>query len=99
MLVDVDARPLEVPVDRPVRPPSTGGVDIDDPAIRAALADHIAGMERRWLDESIPALGGRTPRQAADDPIANKRPDAPREKDRESTTPIPTASTGARASR
>jgi hypothetical protein len=71
-LVDVDARPLEVPVDRPVRPPSTGGVDIDDPAIRAVLADHIAGMERRWLDESIPALGGRTPRQAADDPIGRE---------------------------
>jgi len=25
-------------------------------------------MERRWLDESVPALGGVTPRQAADDP-------------------------------
>jgi hypothetical protein len=24
--------------------------------------------EERWLDESIPALGGITPRQAADDP-------------------------------
>lgn len=25
-------------------------------------------MERRWLDEHVPALGGITPRQAADDP-------------------------------
>ena len=70
-LVDVDARPFEVPADGPVRPP-TGGVDVNDPAIRAVLADHIAGMERRWLDESIPALGGRTPREAADDPIGRE---------------------------
>ena len=70
-LVDVDARPFEVPADGPARPP-TGGVDINDPAIRAVLADHIAGMERRWLDESIPALGGRTPREAADDPIGRE---------------------------
>jgi Antitoxin Xre/MbcA/ParS C-terminal toxin-binding domain len=45
---------------------------MDDPAIRAALAEHIAGYERRWLDESIPALGGRTPREAADDPIGRE---------------------------
>jgi hypothetical protein len=68
-LVDVDVRPFEPPADGPVRTPGAGGVDIDDPAIRAVLADYIADMERRWLDESIPALGGRTPRQAADDPI------------------------------
>ena len=70
-LVDVDARPFEVPADGPARPP-TGGIDVNDPAIRAVLADHIAGMERRWLDESIPALGGRTPREAADDPIGRE---------------------------
>ena len=40
--------------------------------IRAALAEHIAGYERRWLDESIPALGGRTPREAAGDPIGRE---------------------------
>ncbi len=37
-----------------------------------AVADAVAGLMRRyedsWLDESIPALAGLTPRQAADDP-------------------------------
>lgn len=28
------------------------------------MADH----EARWVDEPVPALGGRTPRQALDDP-------------------------------
>ena len=36
-----------------------------DPAVVAEIQDH---MERRWLDEPVPALGGLTPRQAADDP-------------------------------
>ena len=31
-------------------------------------AEIVAGMEARWLDESVPALGGLTPRQAAADP-------------------------------
>jgi hypothetical protein len=33
-----------------------------------AVADQIEAWEDRWLDESIPTLGGTTPRQAADDP-------------------------------
>jgi hypothetical protein len=28
----------------------------------------VRGYEQSWLDESIPALGGVTPREAADDP-------------------------------
>jgi hypothetical protein len=71
-LVDVDARPFDVPVDGTAGPPPSGGPEIDDPAFRAVLADYIASMERRWLDESIPALGGRTPRQAAEDPIGRE---------------------------
>ncbi len=71
-LVDVDARPFEMPADGPVRTHPTGGIDVNDPAIRAVLAEHVAGYERRWLDESIPALGGRTPRQAAEDPIGRE---------------------------
>jgi len=43
-----------------------------DPDVRAALAGIIAEHERRWLDESIPALGGRTPRQAARDPVGRE---------------------------
>ena len=33
-----------------------------------ALEEFIREKERGWIDESIPALGGLTPRQAADDP-------------------------------
>ncbi|MDP1818615.1 MAG: SEC-C metal-binding domain-containing protein [Acidimicrobiales bacterium] len=36
--------------------------------VRAAVEKHLAGYEQRWVDESIPALGGLTPRQALDDP-------------------------------
>jgi hypothetical protein len=46
--------------------------DVDDPALRQVMAEYIADYERRWLDESIPALGGRTPRDAAADPIGRE---------------------------
>jgi len=70
-VVDVDVHPFEVP-DEPVRTSGMRPADLDDPAIRAVLAEHIAGYERRWLDQSIPALGGRTPREAAGDPIGRE---------------------------
>jgi hypothetical protein len=70
-VIDVDAHPFEVP-DDPVRTTGMRSADLDDPAIRTVLAEHIAGYERRWLDESIPALGGRTPREAAGDPIGRE---------------------------
>ena len=43
-----------------------------DPAMRQVLADFVGEHERRWLDESIPALGGRTPREAALDPVGRE---------------------------
>lgn len=46
---------------------------MDDPEIAALVAERIASMERDWLDESIPALGGLTPREALEDPT--RRPD------------------------
>ena len=39
-------------------------VDVDGEAID----DYIRSRETKWLDESIPALDGVTPREAADDP-------------------------------
>ncbi len=42
--------------------------DPDDPEMLAAMDEFIRDYETRWLDESIPALHGLTPRQAADDP-------------------------------
>ena len=32
----------------------------------------MATYETEWLDSTIPALGGRTPREAAADPIARE---------------------------
>ncbi len=36
--------------------------------LHEAVEELIQGKERDWLDESIPALAGLTPREAADDP-------------------------------
>lgn len=57
--------------------------DADDPQ-HAELFEQIRDrIERRWCDETIPALGGLTPREAAADPggrtssgcsTASKRP-------------------------
>jgi hypothetical protein len=46
-----------------------GGADLSAlPGVRAAVAEQMRTYEEQWLDQSIPALGGRTPREAADDP-------------------------------
>jgi hypothetical protein len=42
--------------------------DPDDPAIAAAMKQFVLNYEQKWLDDSIPALAGQTPRQAAADP-------------------------------
>lgn len=41
----------------------------DDPAIAAAIEEHIRQRELQWLDESIPLFEGMTPREAAADPV------------------------------
>ncbi|KZS70235.1 hypothetical protein A4G29_17185 [Mycobacterium kansasii] len=40
----------------------------DGPEVAAALEEFVRDYETKWLDRPIPALEGRTPRQAADDP-------------------------------
>jgi hypothetical protein len=51
------------------RNPMSGALDpATDPQAREVMTSVIAQYERRWLDESIAALGGVTPRQAAADP-------------------------------
>lgn len=40
----------------------------DLPEVRAAIAEHMRTYEEQWLDLPVPALAGRTPREAADDP-------------------------------
>ncbi|MDZ7577523.1 MAG: SEC-C domain-containing protein [Candidatus Nanopelagicales bacterium] len=42
--------------------------DANDPEIQAFLAEFMRNHEIAWLDESIPALSGSTPREAAADP-------------------------------
>jgi hypothetical protein len=43
-------------------------VDPSDSEVAALIARVVRDHERKWLDESIPALAGITPRQAAADP-------------------------------
>jgi hypothetical protein len=52
---------------------SDSAIDLTDPAVQEALQQFIRQQEQSWLDESIPALDGVTPRQAAADPT--RRPD------------------------
>jgi hypothetical protein len=40
----------------------------DLPEVRATVAEHIRSYEEQWVDLPIPALDGRTPREAAEDP-------------------------------
>ena len=58
-------------------PPRLGAadnlLDSNDPELATFLDQIVQTYEASWLDESIPALAGFTPRQAADDPT--RRPD------------------------
>jgi hypothetical protein len=59
---EVPFDPTAVPPVVPIEP----AADIElSPLDRAAIVERI---EERWLGESVPALGGLTPRQAANDP-------------------------------
>jgi SEC-C motif-containing protein len=53
------------PRDSPDGPPP---VPLDDPRLQSVAEEWIERQERSWCDESIPALGGLTPRQAVADP-------------------------------
>lgn len=82
---------------------SSGLMDIADasPEIQDAVRQMMNQHEERWVDESIPALGGATPRQALDDPT--RREDLFRLLDRmeemEKRLPIDQAGFGMRTSR
>ena len=60
-------------------PSPTGGetptnvLDSSDPEVAAMLGQMARQYEQAWLDDSIPALAGQTPREAAADPT--RRPD------------------------
>jgi len=51
--------------------PGNGSPTSDE--MREVVAQMVARHEQAWLDESIPALGGMTPRECAANPIARER--------------------------
>lgn len=61
-LADAMSRAPGAPTD------SANPLDPDDPAIIEALATMTRQYEQSWLDDTIPALAGSTPREAAADP-------------------------------
>jgi hypothetical protein len=67
-----DVRAAQRLAARSPAPPATS-LDPADPAIAAALESYVRTFEANWLDESIPALAGHTPRECATDPT--RRPD------------------------
>jgi hypothetical protein len=71
-LIDVDRRTMEEMAQGVDPDDLPEPLDQSDPAIREVLEQFVAEMEERWLDESIPALGGRTPREAVKDPVGRE---------------------------
>lgn len=50
----------------------SGMLDQDDPEVRSMLDEVIRAKEIEWLDQQIPALAGRTPREAVSDPVGRE---------------------------
>ncbi|HET7734823.1 MAG TPA: SEC-C metal-binding domain-containing protein, partial [Nocardioidaceae bacterium] len=69
---DVQEAVSRAPADGATRP-SPGPEGPEDPEVASALASFVREYEQAWLDDHIPALDGRTPREAAADPT--RRPD------------------------
>ncbi len=61
---------------RPAGPSSGEELLASNPEIAAMMAEAMRDFEDHWLDESIPALGGLTPREAAADTNARRELDA-----------------------
>jgi hypothetical protein len=61
-LVEESTEPVQQALTERRSGPSAGEVP---PEAAEAMAEFIQGYEERWLDEPVPALGGKTPRQAA----------------------------------
>lgn len=49
---------------------------LERPEVKAKIAEMMAKHYERWVDEKIPALGGRTPREAARDPSGREAVEA-----------------------
>lgn len=72
-LIDHDIRDLDeaMQTHRAMGAPPAPNL-LDDPDMADVREEITAQFERRWLDDHIPALGGRTPREAALDPIGRR---------------------------
>jgi SEC-C motif len=68
VLAEDERRPFDPRMLSRAAPPSTPPVIADHPELLAHLEEWRDRMEVRWCDESIPALAGFTPREAAADP-------------------------------
>lgn len=55
-----------------VSPASSLAPAPDSPELREAMGEYIRAFEAQWLDDHIPALHGRTPREAVTDPIGRE---------------------------
>ena len=51
----------------------TPSPETTDPAVRELVRTTVASYEGRWVEEPVPALGGRTPREAVGDPIGREQ--------------------------
>ena len=69
-IVNRDGEELDVVFDGPVDDDEIERLDLDDMPgeVRALMEQHIVEYEQRWVEESIPALAGLSPREALDDP-------------------------------
>ena len=70
-LLDDERREFDE-LDLPEGDGEPGGFDPDGPEVRALLDEMIRAKEIEWLDEQIPALSGRTPREAVSDPVGRE---------------------------
>jgi len=68
-----DLRAMQESAASSSRPPAELLDPASDPAVAAALKEMVLNFEEAWLDDTIPALSGHTPRQCAQDPT--RRPD------------------------
>jgi len=67
LVLSDERRPLRAG-EVPPSPEGLGGTPLGDGDLASAMVQIQEQFESRWCDESVPALGGLTPREAAADP-------------------------------
>lgn len=67
-VVTQTVQPVRNPTELKAMTGATSPAPPTEPPDPETIEPIVDMLERRWLDEEVPALGGMTPRQAADDP-------------------------------